>query len=228
MFAEAMHSVRTGEPSFKRSVGVGLFEYLAANPREGEIFNDAMTAFGQGVVAAVVQAYDFGSGHRLVDVGGGHGTLISAILGANPSLTGVLFDQPQVAEGARRVLATAGVADRCEIHSGDFFKSVPAGGDTYVLKWIIHDWDRDRAVAILRKCHGAMNQTGRILLIETVIPGPDEPHPGKIMDFVMLLGLGGQERTEEQYADLLQEAGFALSRVVPTASPMSIIEGVPT
>lgn len=228
MFADAMHSVKTGEPSFKRSMGVELFEYLAANPREGDIFNDAMTSFGQGVVAAVVQAYDFGSARRLVDVGGGHGTLISAILGANPSLTGVLFDQPQVAEGARRLLATAGVADRCEIHSGDFFKSVPAGGDTYVLKWIIHDWALERAVTILRNCHRAMNQTGRLLLIEAVIPGPDEPHPGKIMDFVMLLGLGGQERTEQQYVELLQEAGFALSRVVPTASPMSIIEGVPT
>ena len=229
LWAEAMHSVKTGEDSFKRTMGVEFFDYLTAHPREGEIFNEAMTAFGQGVAAAVVQAYEFGGARTIVDVGGGHGTLISAVLQANPHLTGILFDQPHVAEGARKALTTTGVADRCGVVGGDFFvDSLPAGCDAYVLSWIIHDWERDRAVAILRNCRRAMNQTGRLLLIEAVIPGPDEPHPGKIMDFVMLVGLGGQERTEQQYADLLREAGFALSKVVPTASPMSIIEGVPT
>jgi O-methyltransferase len=134
---------------------------------------------------------------------------------------------PRVAEGARNALSAAAVADRCEIASGDFFESVPAGGDAYVLKWIIHDWDRDRALAILRNCRRAINQTGRLLLIESVIAGPDEPDPGKIM-VIMLLGLGGQERTEQQYADLLREAGFHLTRVVRTASPMSVIEAMPT
>jgi hypothetical protein len=227
IWADAMHSVKTGEPSFKRTRGLELFEYLAAHPREGEIFNEAMSAFGQDVVAAVVQAYDFGSLRKIVDVGGGHGTLISAILQGNPHLNGIVFDLPHVVEGARRALTTAAVADRCEIAVGDFFESVPAGGDAYVLKWIIHDWDRLRAVAILKNCRRAIDQAGRLLLIETVIPGPGEPHPGKIMDFVMLVGLGGQERTEQQYADLLREAGFSLSRVMPTASAMSIIEGVP-
>lgn len=228
-FAEAMHSVKTGEPSFKRAVGVEFFDYLTAHPREGEIFNEAMTAFGQGVAAAVVQAYDFGGVRTVVDVGGGYGTLITAVLQADPRLTGILFDQPHVAEGARKALTSNGVADRCRVVGGDFFAdSLPAGCDAYVLSWIIHDWDRDRAVAILRNCRRAMNQTGRILLVEALIPGPNEPHPGKIMDFVMLLGLGGQERTEQQYADLLREAGFALSKIVPTASPMSVIEGMPT
>ena len=229
LWAEAMHSVKTGEDSFKRTMGVEFFDYLTAHPREGEIFNEAMTAFGQGVAAAVVQAYDFGGARTIVDVGGGHGTLISEVLQANPYLTGILFDQPHVAEGARRALTATGVADRCGVVGGDFFvDSLPAGRDAYMLSWIIHDWGRDRAVAILRNCRRAMNQTGRLLLIEAVIPGPDEPHPGKIMDFVMLVGLGGQERTEQEYADLLREAGFALNKVVPTASPMSIIEGVPT
>jgi hypothetical protein len=228
MFAEAMHSVKTGKPSFQRSRGVEFFDYLTAHPREGAIFNEAMTAFGEGVVAAVVQAYDFGGARRLVDVGGGHGSLIAAILQAHANLNGILFDRPHVVQGAHSTLGAAGVADRCEIAGGDFFESVPSGGDAYILKWIIHDWDRDRAVAILRNCRRAMNHTGRLLLIETVIPGPDEPHPGKIMDFIMLLGLGGQERTEQQYADLLREAGFDLTRVVPTASPMSVIEGMPT
>ena len=228
MFAQAMHSVRTGEPSFERTMGVAFFEYMTGHPHDGEIFNEAMTAFGQGVVAAVVQAYDFGGIQRLVDVGGGHGALISAILQANPSLQGTLFDLPHVAAGARSALSVAAVADRCQIASGDFFESVPPGGDAYILKWIIHDWDRDRAVAILRNCRRAMNPNGRLLLIESVISGPDEPDPGKIMDFIMLLGLGGQERTEQQYADLLGEAGFDLNRVVPTASPMSLIEAMPT
>jgi hypothetical protein len=228
-FAEAMHSVKTGQPSFKQAMGVEFFDYLAAHPREGEIFNEAMTSFGQGVAAAVVQAYDFSGIRTIVDVGGGHGTLLTAILQADPHLTGILFDQPHIAEGARRALTTNGVADRSGVVGGDFFvDSLPAGCDAYVLSWIIHDWDRDRAVTILGNCRRAMNPSGRLLLIEAVIPGPDDPHPGKIMDFVMLLGLGGQERTEQQYADLLREAGFALSRVVPTASPMSVIEGVPT
>ena len=228
LWAEAMHSVKTGEPSFKRSLGVEMFDYLAANPREGNLFNEAMSAFGHGVAAAVAQAYDFDGVRKIVDVGGGHGILISTILRTNPSLTGILFDQPQVVEGARGVLATAGVADRCEIHGGDFFKSVPAGGDAYLLSWIIHDWDRGRAVSILKRCRQAMPTTGRLLLVEAVIPLGNEPHAGKIMDFVMLTALGGQERTEEQYGDLLREAGFRLSAVVPTASPMSVIEGRPS
>ena len=227
MFADAMHSVKTGEPSFKRSVGVEFFEYLMGRPRDGEIFNEAMTSLGQDVDAAVVQAYDFSSVRRLVDVGGGHGALISAILQANPELKGILFDRPHVIEGAVRTLSAAAVADRCEINGGDFFESVPAGGDAYILKWIVHDWDHDRAVSILRNCRRAITQTGRLLLIETVIPGPDEPHAGKIMDFVMLLGLGGQERTEQQYAGLLREAGFELRTVVPTASAMSLVEATP-
>ncbi len=228
MFAQAMHSVRTGEPSFKQTAGVEFFDYLIGHPQDGEIFNEAMTSLGQGVDAAVVQAYDFGKIRRLVDVGGGHGALISAILQANPHLKGILFDRPRVIEGAVRTLSAAGVADRCDISGGDFFESVPAGGDAYVLKWIVHDWDHDRAVSILRNCRRAITPTGRLLLIETVIPGPDEPHAGKIMDFVMLLGLGGQERTEQQYAGLLREAGFELATVVPTASAMSIVEAMPT
>jgi hypothetical protein len=228
MFAEALHSVKTGEPSFKHTAGVEFFDYLKAHPRDGEIFNEAMTSLGQGVDAAVVQAYDFSGVRRLVDVGGGHGALISAILQANPELRGTLFDLPHVVDGAIRTLNAAGVADRCEIVGGDFFESVPTGGDAYVLKWIVHDWDHDRAVRILRNCRRAMTPTSRLLLIETVIPSPDEPHAGKIMDFVMLLGLGGQERTAQQYASLLRDAGCELTTVVPTASAMSVVEAMPT
>ena len=203
-----------------------LFDYLASHPEEGEIFNAAMSDFGQGVAAAVVQGYDFSDIDTVVDVGGGNGSFISAILGANPRMTGTLFDLAHVAESARKTIAEAGLAERCDIAGGDVFRSIPAGADAYVLRWIIHDWDHERALTILRNCREAMKKTARLLLVETVIPSGDEPHPGKLVDFAMLTAPGGQERTAEEYARLLDEAGFRLNRVVPTASPMSVIEGV--
>ncbi|MGB5131719.1 MAG: methyltransferase [Steroidobacteraceae bacterium] len=226
-FTEALHSVRTGEPALKQVVGAEFFAYLAAHPHEGDVFNAAMGDFGHGVANAITKAYDFSDVRTLIDVGGGHGTLLSTILLSNAHLKGVLFDLPHVAAGARELIASAGLADRCEVRSGDFFAEVPAGGDAYILSWIIHDWNHDRAAAILKKCRQGMTKTGRILLIEAVIPPGNEPHAGKIMDFVMLVALGGQERTIDQYKELLREGGFRLSAVVPTASPMSVIEGRP-
>jgi hypothetical protein len=225
-YAEALHSLRTGEPAFARSVGMEFFDYLATHPQEGEIFNAAMSDFGRGVAAAVVQEYDFSGVDKAVDVGGGNGSLISAILQANPPMTGILFDQSHVAEGAHKSITAAGLSNRCEIVAGNFFSSVPAGGDAYILRWIIHDWDNDRALTILRNCRAAMKSTARLLLVETVIPPGDEAHPGKLVDFVMLTALGGQERTAEEYRRLLDEAGFRLNRIVATASPMSVLEAV--
>jgi len=227
-YGDALHSLRTGEPAFARTVGMEFFDYLATHPEEGEIFTAAMSDFGQGVAVAVVQGYDFSAIDTVVDVGGGNGSFISAILQANPRMTGILFDRPHVAEAARKSLADAGLAERCEIVGGDFFSAVPGGASAYVLRWIIHDWDHDRALTILRNCRDAMKRTARLLLVETVIPAGDEPHPGKFVDFVMLTALGGQERTAEEYARLLEEAGLRLNRIVPTASPMSIIEGMPS
>ena len=226
-YAEALHSLRTGEPAFARSVGTDFFEYLATHPHEGEIFNAAMSDVGRGVAAAVVHEYDFSGLAKIVDVGGGNGSLVSAVLQAHPRMTGILFDQPHVIEGARQSIGDAGLADRCELVSGDFFNSVPAGGDAYVLRWIIHDWDDDRALKILRNCRAAMRDTARLLLVENIIPPGDEPHPGKVSDFVMLTALGGQERTAEEYTQLLDRAGFRLNRVVSTTSPMSVLEGMP-
>jgi len=226
-YAEALHSVRTGEPVFKRATGSEFFDYFAAHPEEGEIFNGAMNDFGQVVSAAVVKAYDFGGIASIVDVGGGHGTLIAAILKYCPQMRGVLYELPHVAEGARQAIGEAGLADRCEIVGGDFFQSVPAGCDAYILRWIVHDWDHDRALTILRNCRKAIRETGRLLLVETIISPGDDLHPGKLLDFVMLTGLGGQERTEAEYAELLREAGFRLNRIVPTDSHMSVVEAVP-
>ena len=224
-YGDALYSLRTGKPVFEQTIGAEVFDYLAAHPEESEIFNSAMSDFGQGVAAAVLQGYDFSDVHTVVDVGGGNGSFISAILQANPRMTGILFDMPHVAEGARKSIAGAGLAKRCDIAAGDFFKAIPAGGDAYVLRWIIHDWDYDRALIILRNCRQAMKGTARLLLVEAVIPPGDAPHPGKLVDFVMLTALGGQERTAEEYDRLLDDAGFRLKRIFPTASPMSVVEG---
>ena len=226
-YAEALHCVRTGEPAFKLSTGAEFFDYFAAHPAESEIFNGAMDDVGQVISAAVVQAYDFSGITRIVDIGGGHGTQIAAILLHYPHMRGVLFDLPHVVESARQAISGAGLADRCELAGGDFFQSVPAGGDAYLLRWIIHDWDHDRALTILGNCRQVMKDTDRLLLVEAVIPPGDEPHPGKLTDLLMLTGLGGKERTEAEYGKLLREAGFRLKRVVHTVSHMSVIEAVP-
>jgi hypothetical protein len=226
-YAEALHSVRTGEPVFKLATGAEFFDYFAARPDESEIFNGAMNDFGLVVSAAVVAAYDFGGIASIADVGGGHGTLIAAILKKWPKMAGMIYELPHVAEGARKAMSEAGLADRCRIVGGDFFQSVPAGCDAYILRWIIHDWDHDRALTILRNCRQAMGKTGRLLLVEAVITPGDDLHPGKLLDFVMLTGLGGQERTEAEYGELLAEADFRLSRIVPTESHMSVIEALP-
>jgi O-methyltransferase domain/Dimerisation domain len=227
MQAEAIYSIKTGEPSFERVTGMELFDYNAAHPEEGEIFDQAMADIGQGVAAAVVKSYDFSGIGKIIDVGGGHGTLLAAILQKYPEMTGILFDSPHVAERAREALASAGLDQRCRVVGGDFFKSVPAGCDAYLLRWIIHDWDHERALTILRNCRQAMGEKSRLLLIEMVLPTGNEFHPGKFLDYIMLLMLRGRERTEEEYDNLLREADLRINRVVPTFSPFSVIEAVP-
>jgi len=225
--AEALYSIKTGEPAFKRVTGMEFFDYLAAHPDEGEIFNQAMNDMGQVVAASVAQSYDFSGIGKIIDVGGGHGTLIAAILQKYPQMTGILFDSPHVAERARESIASAGLAHRCEVVGGDFFKSVPAGCDAYLLRWIIHNWDHERAITVLRNCRQAMGASSRLLLIEMVIPTGNEFHQGKFLDYIMLTTHLGQERTEEEYDSRLREADLRLNKVQPTASPLSVIEAVP-
>jgi O-methyltransferase domain len=225
--AEALHSIKTGEPVFERVTGRSFFDHHAAHPEEGEIFDQAMNDMGKGVTAAVVQSYDFSGIGKIIDVGGGHGTLITPILQKYPEMTGILFDAPHVADSAREPIASAGIAHRCEVVGGDFFKSVPAGCDAYLLRWIIHNWDHERAVTILRNCRQGMGERGRLLLLESVIPAGNEFHPGKFMDYIMLIMFGAQERTEEEYENLLRESDLRLNKVVPTGTHLSIIEAVP-
>jgi O-methyltransferase domain len=227
MHGESLHSIKTGEPVFERVAGMEFFDYLAAHPDEGEIFNQAMNDMGQGVAAAVVGSYDFSGIGKISDIGGGHGTLIAAILQKYPEMTGILFDAPHVAARARESIASAGLAQRCEVVGGDFFKSVPAGCDAYLLRWIIHDWDHEQAVTILRNCRQAMGERSRLLLIEMVLPVGNEFHPGKLLDYIMLTHLGGQERTGEEYESLLREADLHFNKIVPTSSHWSIIEALP-
>ncbi|PYS51345.1 MAG: methyltransferase [Acidobacteria bacterium] len=220
-----LESVRTGETAFTLANGAEVFPYYAEHKESFEPFNEAMTNLSEAVIKAVVPAYDFSSIRKLVDVGGGHGALLSAILKANPSTRGVLFDLPTVVEGAKERLAAEGVSDRAEVLGGDFFDSVPTGGDAYVMKLIIHDWDEERARLILKNCHSAMVDGGRLLLVETVVPEGNEPSFAKMMDLQMLVMTGGRERTEAEYRDLFAAGGFKLTRVIPTESPMSIVEG---
>ena len=179
-----------------------------------------------GEPAAVASAYDFSTCKTVVDVGGGTGSVLAAILSQHAKVRGVLFDSPHVVAEAPSLLKATAVLDRVAIESGDFFKAVPAGGDCYVLSHILHDWDEDQCISILANCRKAMKLDGRLLVVEMVLPPGDIPHPGKILDMVMLVVVGGIERTEAEYSTLLSKAGFRLKTIVPTNSAVSIVEAV--
>jgi SAM-dependent methyltransferase len=225
-WGDLLNSVMTGESAFKHVHGMEVFPYYAEHPESNEPFNQAMTEYSEAVGQAVTQVYDFSGYRQVIDVGGGHGKLITAILKANPNIKGVLFDLPPAAEDARASLAAAGLAERCETVGGDFFQSVPAGGDLYILKSIIHDWDDERAIKILKNINRAIEPDGKLLLAEIVIaPGP-ESAISKLSDLHMLIMTGGCERTESEYSKLYEAAGFRLTRIIPTGTLVSLVEGV--
>jgi ubiquinone/menaquinone biosynthesis C-methylase UbiE len=186
-----------------------------------------MAEFTGVVDAGILAAYDFTPLRTVVDVGGGNGALLVSLLQAHPQMRGVLFDQSHVAATARRRFEAAGLSGRCEVVAGDFFASLPEGGDAYLLKWIIHDWDDQRAVALLANCRRAIVRSSRLLLIEAVIPPGNSPTFHKFMDLNMMVMTGGRERTAAEYRSLLETAGFRLARIVPTVTEMSVIEAVP-
>jgi len=222
-----LHSVSTGEPAFPELYGATAWEYRQAHPEEDAVFNAAMTALSAGVVEAIVQSYDFSGMSVLMDVGGGEGVLLAAILAANPNLHGVLFDQPHVVTGAKDPLERVSVADRCEVVAGSFIESVPGGADAHLLKSIVHDWDDTTTVKILRACRAAIADSGRLLVVEPIIRAGNEPDPAKFSDLNMLVMLGGQERTADDFERLYAEAGFRLTNIISTGSSMAIVEGVP-
>jgi hypothetical protein len=227
VWGHLLDSVQTGESSFPLLHGTNVWDYRSQHLEESVIFDRAMTANSRGVGDAVVAAYDFSRFRCVIDVAGGQGGLLAAIVAANPGLRGVLFDQPHVVARAEEVLRAAGVADRCDIVAGSFFEAVPEGGDAHVLKKILHDWDDATATTILQACRRAINPGGRLLIVEHVIAPPNEAPVAKFQDLNMLVSPGGQERTREEFAALFAAAGFTLTDVIPTADPASIIEGAP-
>jgi hypothetical protein len=210
-------SIRTGENAFRLEHGMSVWEYRAQHPEESEAFDRAMASSSHLVIRSLIEAYDFGRFGTIVDVGGGNGTLLRALLDEYPQLNGVLFDQPHVVEGVE-------LGERASVVAGSFFDAVPEGGDAYLLKWIIHDWEDEEAVAILRTVR---EQGGTLLLVERVVEPANEGPETKLGDLNMLVGPGGQERTLEEFRALFAAAGYELSGDTPTASGMHVLEGSP-
>ncbi len=223
-----LYSVETGKQSFHHLFGLAMFEYNQQHPEHATLFNNTMTEWTASVAPTVAAAYDFSATRTLVDVGGGHGQMLASILKAHPTLHAVLFDLPDVVKGAPLLLEKAGVADRCQVIGGDFFTAVPAGYETYLLSRVIHDWDDERALAILSRCHQAMQPGGKVLLVERVIVTGNAPQVLVLESDVQMLVLsyGGRERTDAQYGALLSAAGFEVTRLIPVLPPFYVIEAV--
>jgi len=223
-WSEIMYSVQTGKTSFDKIYGQPIFEYLSQHPEKGQIFDRAMTGIHGRETGEILEAYDFSGIQTLVDIGGGNGSNLINTLQKHPEMKGILFDLPQVVERAQPHIEAAGLLDRCELTGGNFFESIPADADAWFMRHIIHDWNDEKSLTILRNCHAAMPENGKLLIVESVIPEGNDPFPGKFLDLVMLMIPGGKERTAEEYRFLFAEAGFELTRIIPTESELSILE----
>lgn len=226
VWGKTLYSVKTGKSAWAQMHGDDVFGYFGLNPGSATIFNRAMSSLTALATGAVVEGYDFSGINTLIDIAGGHGRLLTAIVDANPNIRAVLFDLPHVIEGAKEQVAKSTAANRIDFASGDFFISVPAGADAYLMKHIIHDWDDERALTILKNIKQAMNPKARVLLVESVIADGNNQDFGKLMDIEMLVSPGGKERTAAEYAELFELAGLRLTRIVPTKSAYSVIEAV--
>jgi predicted O-methyltransferase YrrM len=230
-WGELIYSVRTGKPAFDYVWGMSNFEFWGQNSEMGRLFDRGLAAITTQQLPALIAAYDYSRFRTIVDIGGGHGALLSAILRANPAAQGILFDLPHVVARAEEALAEAGLAERCRMVSGSFFDSAPPGGDAYLLKFILHDWDDERASHILQVVHRAMPPGSTLLILEQVMPGRIEPteylQEFFQRDLKMLVETsGGRERTAEEFRTLLAAAGFELRTIYPTRSVISIVESV--
>jgi len=225
-WAGLLHSVRTGENAFRHLHGTDVWTYRSTRPEESAIFDRAMTSNSRRFNAALLAAYDFGRFRTIVDVGGGNGAFIAAILAAHANLKAVLFDQPHVVLGASALLEEAGVSDRCQVVGGSFFDSIPVGAEAYVLRAVIHDWDDDESIQILKVVRHSMEPDGLVLLVERVIAPPNEGRDGKFSDLNMLVAPGGRERTSDEFAALLEASGLRLNRIVD-AGALSVVEAAP-
>ena len=220
------HAVRTGGIAFDHAHGTDCWSFFAQHDEEQRTFNAAMTDFTKLFNPAIVKGFDFSRAGTLADIGGGHGALLMSVLQENPSVRGILFDQPRVVEGAAGPLKDAGLAGRCQLVGGNFFESVPAA-DTYMMKMILHDWNDERSGVILRNVHRASKPGARLLVMDSVVPASNaEPSLARLMDLNMLVMTGGKERTEAEFRELFERAGFNLVKVHATESPVAIVEGV--
>jgi O-methyltransferase domain len=226
-YGRMIDAVRTGEPAFPRvHGGATLYEYLKTHEDAASVFHAAMSGFSGVEIDAVLAVYDFSSATAAVDVGGAHGAFLAAVMKKYPRLNGIVFDLEAAAEGASKTLREAGLADRARFVSGDFFHSVPEGGDIYILKSVLHNWNGEAAAVILRNCRAATADSARLLVIERIIPPGNQPSEAKLFDINMMVTAGGQERTEDEYASLLSGAGFNVMRVIPTQAAVSVIEAM--
>lgn len=225
---DLLHSVETGKPAVEHLYGKPAFECIAAMPRVQAAFNQGMTAISRDFAPAVLDAYNFSAIGTLMDVAGGQGYFLCQALRRHPKMRGILLDLPHVVEDAKSMMQEMGVDHRCEPMAGDFFEHVPAGADAYYMQHIIHDWDDEHALKILRNIHKALSgrANGRLLVVDAVLPETSDPHPAKLLDLVMLTIPGGRERTESEWHDLYSKAGFRISRIVPTRVGKCVIEAV--
>lgn len=218
------HSLETGQTAMEKVFGMPLFDYLAQHPHEAALFSGAMVGIHGGEPPAVAEAYDFSAFASIVDVGGATGNMLAHVLARYPQPRGILFDRPHVVTEAPALLRARGVESRVSIEPGDFFATVPAGGDAYILSHIIHDWSEEQCLTILGNCRKAMKPGAKLLIVEFVLPEGNTPHFGKLADMIMLAIPGGEERTAGEYGTLLATAGLKMTRVIPTASDVSIVE----
>jgi len=222
-----LHSVQTGSPAFNHVFGPGLFDYLHSNTESAATFNQGMADLSSMLAYAVLMAYDFSAISSIVDVGGGQGGFLKKILEFHPEMDGTVFDLPSTIGTTQEYLNGATCGGRCSSLGGDFFKDVPAGADAYILCGVIHDWDDDHGVQILKNCRRAMAANGRVLLVETVVPDTDANCFSKILDLNMLVMTGGRERTKAEFCALFDAAGYKLTKIIPTIAPQSVIEAIP-
>lgn len=221
-----LHSMKTGESGFRSRFGKSLFEWLGEHPEDERLFSEAMSTFSGLEIGSILSSYDFSQHSSVVDVGGAHGELLRALLTSHAQLSGTLFDVPSVIERAATLTRAAEVEPRCSLVGGDFFEAVPAGRDLYILKHILHDWDDERALRILRNIERAMPHGARLLIAEQGIAPPGVPNPGKLLDVVMLSLLeSGRERSAEEFASLLARAGIEFERAIPTPGPITLFVG---
>ena len=226
-WGEILYSVKTGQSAFERVAGKTAFEYISTRPFEAQIINEAMTSISEQTSQMVVHAYDFSGARMIIDVGGGEGLLLATILKANPQANGVLFELPHACAAAKDLLAMHGLTERVEVISGNALESVSCGGDIFIMKHIVHDWDNERSLQFMRNCAKAMPSGGKLLLLEAALTPPDTPHFAKLLDLEMLvMSPGGRERTIDEYRHLYVEAGLRMTQIYSTEGMLNIIEGV--